>query len=99
MSDQDVAQAFDALEELLAKATKDPDPEAVATWHEAFKAALASAERGPQWSALKARGRVMEVKLNQAVAVLRTLQDAVKREIDTQGAGQRALSAYHPVRR
>ena len=40
MSDQDVARAFDALEDLLAASTKDPDPEAVANWHEAFKAAL-----------------------------------------------------------
>jgi hypothetical protein len=99
VSDQDVARAFDALEVLLVRASEDPDPEAVASWHETFKAALATADRGPQWSALKARGRAMEVKLNQTVAVLRTLQEAVKREIDTQGAGRRALSAYNPARR
>jgi len=98
VSDQDVARAFDALEELLDRSTKDPDPDAVAAWHEAFKAALASADRGPLWPALKARGRAMEVRLNQTVAVLRTLQDSVKREIDAQGAGRRALSAYHPSR-
>jgi hypothetical protein len=98
VTDLDVSRAFDELEQLLARSAENPDPEAVAAWHATFKAALASAERGPDWPALKARGRAMEVKLNQTVGVLRGLQDAVKREIDGLGAGRRALSAYNPSR-
>ena len=98
MSDVDIAQSLDALEQLLAHTAENPDAEAVAAWHETFRAALASADRGPKYPALKARGRALEVKLNETVAVLRTLQEAVKREIDTQGAGRRALSAYNPSR-
>lgn len=98
MSDQDVSSAFDALEVLLAGTEENPDPQAVAAWHEGFKRALATAERGPQWPALQARGRSLGTRLDQQVAILRALQESVKQEMDSQSTGRRALSAYAPSR-
>lgn len=98
MSDQDVSLALDALEALLKRTPEQPDPTAVAEWHEAFKRALAQADRGPQWAGLQARGQLLEAKLNQQVLFLKDLQRTVKEELSNQTAGRRALSAYAPGR-
>jgi hypothetical protein len=98
LSDRDLSQAFDALEDLLAVAADHPDPEVVAAWHEQFKLALATAERGPLWPELKMRGKVLSARLDQRVATLKALQESVKQEMSTQGTARRALSAYTPSR-
>jgi hypothetical protein len=98
LSDQDLRQAFDALEDLLAVAADHPDPERVAAWHGQFREALATAERGPQWPELKLRGQVLCARLDQRVATLKTLQESVKQEMNAQGTARRALSAYTPSR-
>ena len=99
MSDQDVSQAFDDLDALLNRTVEHPDPQAVATWHETFKAALASAERGPGWPALQARGQALGAKLNDKVSILRSLQAPLKQELLAQAPARRALIGYDPTLR
>ena len=99
MSDRDVNLAFDALEDLLSRNLEDPDSQAVDAWHASFKRTLASAERGPQWPALQARGQLMAAKLNQQVAFMKALQADLRRQMNLQTSGRRALSAYAPSNR
>ena len=99
MSDLEISRVFDDLEALLDHTVEDPDPLAVAAWHERFKAALAQAERGPQWPELQARGQALGAKLNQKVSILRALQADLKHEMEAQGTARRALSAYAPSNR
>ena len=98
MSDQDVSVAFDELQELLSRPTEQQDPQAVAAWHEAFKHALATAEHGPQWESLQRRGKLMEAKLNEQVALLKAVQQTMVQEMGSQSTTRRALSAYSPAR-
>jgi hypothetical protein len=85
LSDEDVARAFDDLEALLNAGP--PEAQAVDAWHQAFKAALAQAERGPSWPGLKARGAKLAARLNEQV-------ESLKPDRAISSAGTRALRGY-----
>ena len=59
MSDQAVLDVLDDLERILAMPLEFPNPDLIARWHEAFKASVASAERGPRWPEALARARTL----------------------------------------
>lgn len=94
MSDRDVSIALDAIERLLAEG--DPQAEALAACQGSFDAALATAERGPEWPALTTRARGLSERLNELVGVVSAQRDQIKRELLQQGQGSRALKAYKP---
>ncbi|BDU78824.1 hypothetical protein [Mesoterricola sediminis] len=97
MSDLTVAASLDDLERLLGEVMDDPDPVAVETWHTAFKAALAGAERGPQWPGIAARARELGQRLETRTSQLRALRGAIREELLAQEKGGRALRGYKPT--
>ena len=94
MTDQDVTRALDDLERLLGIPLEHLTAQAVADWHAAFKAAAASAERGPQWRQVQLRAKALGRRLKRQEAMLHEAQKAVKAKLETYGQGKRALAAY-----
>ena len=94
MSDRDVVQVLDQLEVLLERIVAHPDGQAIADWHRSFKAAVAVADRGPEWPAILARAKGLGVLLDQQMNQLQAAQKAVKWELEKGALGQRALNGY-----
>ena len=97
MSDGRVQASLDDLERLLATLVDDPDPAAVAAWHAGFKAALAGAEKGPQWAALIARAQDLGRRLDEQMRHLEAIRGAVRQELLAREKGSRALKGYQPT--
>ena len=98
MSDGRVAGALDDLERLLGTLLDHPDPQAVAAWHSAFKAALEAADKGPGWPAIVARAQALGARLDDHVNQLQGLRGAVRQELLAREKGRRALSGYQPTK-
>lgn len=96
MSNQDVIRCMDAMEFLLRGNHVELEAEQVAIWQQTFDAALASAEKGPGWDEIVARAQALKVKVDGAVKGLRERQGEIRRELDAQTTGVRALKAYRP---
>ncbi len=96
MSDTRLTASLDDLERLLGSVLDDPDPQAIAAWHEAFKEALAEAEKGPQWAGIVERAHDLGKRLDQRVAQLQALRGAVREELVAREKGRRALTGYSP---
>jgi uncharacterized small protein (DUF1192 family) len=94
MTDREVLAALDRLEPLLTGPLEACDAQSVAAWHEAFRAAVAEAERGPGWAEVQARGKVLGNLLNRRMAMLQAAQQGLKAELGKMATGRRALSAY-----
>lgn len=94
MSDQDVVRALDDMERMLRE--KDLEGERVAAWREEFEAAKASAEQGADWAAIMARARSLGKQVDAVVAEMERERDAIRRELDLQARGGRALKSYKP---
>ena len=94
MSDARVMTVLDDLEHLLAGLTDHPDPGLVATWHAAFKTAIAGAERGPQWPGIVARAHELGIRLEQQARHLQAIRGVVRQELEAKGRGRRALAGY-----
>ena len=99
MSDRRVEASLDDLEKLLATLMDHPDAEAVATWHSAFKEALAGAEKGPGWPEIAGRGQRLGRLLDERVNQLQALRGAVREELLARTRGRIALSGYKPTPR
>lgn len=94
MSDQALSLLLDELEQLLQQDA--PDGEALASWRARFDAALPEAERGPGWEQLVARCRTLAARLDAAANALSQQRDALRREMEMQDQGARALKGYRP---
>ena len=94
MTDQDVLAVLDRLEPLLSGSLDQPEAQAIAEWHQAFREAVAGAERGPGWAEVRARAKVLGTLLNRRVAMLQAAQQGLKDEMGRKAAGQRALHGY-----
>ncbi len=94
MSDQEVAQALDALEELLR--SKPLRAEMIRAWRQDFDKAMAAAERGKGWSALEARIHELPGKLEAAAQALSVEQEGLRKQMLLQAQGARALKGYRP---
>lgn len=97
MSDRAVASSLDDLERLLGQVLDDPDPGAVAAWHDQFRKALEGAEKGPQWPAIAARAHELGGRLQERVSQLKALRGAVREELLAREVGGRALKGYKPT--
>ncbi len=93
MSDRAVAEALDDMEAALGAATV-PTPEALAQWRLRFDAAVTTAERGPGWDGLVVRAQELSERLRHLSLALAERRDEVRRELEHQAAGNRALKSY-----
>lgn len=86
--------ALEALELLLREGSVEP--EAMAAWRQGFDAALATAERGAGWADTTARARALAGQLDGAIKILADQRDDLRKGMDLQAQGVRALRGYRP---
>jgi len=96
MSDQDVFRAIEELERYLQVDSSMLDALQLDTLHHRFQEAVATAERGDSWSEVVARAQAVQEALKSRLAGVIGQRDAIRRELEGQVAGQRALNAYKP---
>ena len=94
MSDKDLTHCLDDLQLLLQAA--EPEADALALWQEHFDAAVASAERGPEWPAIVQRAHALAARADIAVSTLSAKQNLIREEMNVHRRGARALKAYKP---
>lgn len=94
MSDQALSALLDELEQLLGAG--EPEGPAIADWHERFRATMATAERGADWPEIVTRCHRLALQLDQAADHLSAAREGIRRELDLQGQGARALKGYRP---
>jgi hypothetical protein len=99
MSDHDVLQVLDRLAFLLRTPVEHPNAQAIAEWHEEFKRSVATAERGPRWTEVKDRAKVLGVLLSRRMALLQGAQRILKQKLNRNTTGRRALTAYQTAPR
>ena len=94
MSQGGLSASINQMEAWVADPSWEPDPEALAQWHADFQAALAQAEKGPDWPELMSRahaaGRLLQIRTTKFAQ----LRDDLKAELDTYERGDRALRGY-----
>lgn len=94
MSDQDVMKALDALEQYLTVDQSSWDPAHLEMLHDRFRAAVPAAERGTDWPTIVDRAQSIQQVLQGRLASVILQRDAIRKDLEGQGVGQRALSAY-----
>lgn len=94
MSDLEVVSALDAMEQLLLGDFMEP--ELIIAWRQRFDAAVATAERGAGWPGIAARARELSGRLDTATKILSAQRDELRKELDLQAQGTRALKGYKP---
>jgi hypothetical protein len=94
MSTGPLLASITEMEAWVADPSWQPDPEALSRWHAGFHAAMAQAEKGPDWQDLMARAHVVGQQLEALTVGFAKLRDEVKTELDTYERGSRALSGY-----
>lgn len=92
MSDRDVTEALDALEQLLQGDVLEP--QAIAAWQASFEQALDNATRGPGWAEIAARARTLATRLDARTEALVEQRERLRSELNLQGQGARALKGY-----
>ena len=97
MSDQEVRLALDAMERMLQDGVWSAGT--LEVWRERFDAAMASAERGPEWAEIANRSRSLSRRLDLALTGVLADRDAIRREMSLMAVGGRALKGYKPSRR
>ncbi|HNX94454.1 MAG TPA: hypothetical protein PKL14_04765 [Holophaga sp.] len=94
MTDQDVMKALDDLEHYLAVDQSSWDPAHLEMLHDRFRAAVSGAERGPDWLAIVERAQSIHLVLQGRLASVILQRDAIRKDLEGQEVGQRALIAY-----
>lgn len=94
MSDLEVAVALGAMEELLR--SKPLKAEELRAWRQRYDAAMATAERGKDWSAIEIRIHELPGKLEAAAKDLSGEMEVVRKQLMLQAQGARALKGYRP---
>ncbi len=94
MSDADVLRVIEEMDVLLQSELPDLGPQVLEDWQLRLEAALATAERGTAWPRIVEHAHATAQRVFGAVGELGRLKDEVKRELDQQVVGSRALKAY-----
>jgi flagellar hook-associated protein FlgK len=94
MSDADLLRSMEVMEAWLNHPESMPDAETLAGWNRQFQTAVEQAERGPGWAELVSRAHALGERVQRCTGQLAAQRDAVKRELDSQGRGERALKGY-----
>jgi len=93
MSDAAVGALVAEMEQYL-KDTEIPDTDYIAGWNEKFHAAVDAAERGPGWQDTVERAHALAEALQNRIGGLAYEHEQMKRELNVQALGQRALKGY-----
>lgn len=93
MSDLSVAEALETLERELAEGHV-PDAKLLADWRVRFDAAALSADRGPGWPSLVERAHALAAQVDRLTFALSQRRDEIRREMEHQATGNRALKGY-----
>ncbi|WP_306590690.1 hypothetical protein [Geothrix sp. 21YS21S-4] len=96
MSDRALQSLLDELEQLL-QAPDALEGDVIAAWQARFDAAVAGAERGAEWPQLVARAHALGTRLDAAAERLSQQREGIRREMQLQGQGARALKGYKPA--
>ena len=94
MSDRDLDALLNELERMLQEGTADG--EVLAGWQARFDNALATAERGDGWPGILERSRSLAGRLDREADRLTQERERLRRELEFQGQGARALKGYRP---
>jgi len=96
MSDRDVMLAIEEMETCLKGDLGELDPRMLDEWQQKFQNAVATSERGADWASIAARAQAVHLLLEDKLKNLVAQRDSIRRELEGQAVGQRALSAYKP---
>jgi hypothetical protein len=94
MNDTRVRVAIERMEAWLADASWEPDSAALAQWDAEFQSALSQAEKALGWAELMDRAHAAGHQLEARRVVLADALDQVRRELEVQERGNRALKGY-----
>lgn len=94
MSDARVLAAIERMESWMRDPDEALDPDRLAEWNREFTAALAAAERGPQWPDLLSRAHALAGSLGGRTALLSAEREELRKALDAQALGGRALKGY-----
>ncbi|NTW85108.1 MAG: hypothetical protein HGB30_02980 [Holophagaceae bacterium] len=94
MNDTRVRAAIEQMEAWLADASWEPNADTLAQWDTEFQAALAEAEKASGWPELRDRAHAAGHQLEARRVVLAAALDQVRRELEVQERGVRALKGY-----
>ena len=94
MSDARVLAAIERMEAWMRDPEQSLDPAQLAEWNREFTDALAVAERGPGWPGLLVRAQALAGSLGGRTALLSAERDELRKALDAQALGGRALKGY-----
>jgi hypothetical protein len=94
MSDAGVLRLIEEMEALLLDEATPPAAEALDRWQRAFEAEAAGAERGPGWPGLVQRAHALAGRIDVRIGALNLQKAAIRKELEDQATGQRALKGY-----
>jgi hypothetical protein len=78
------------------KETELPDIDYVAAWNDKFRTAVDTAERGPGWEDILGRAHALGEVIQNRIGGLNYERDQLRRELQIQSVGKRALKGYCP---
>jgi|GEM_PF-1150536 len=93
MSDGAVGSLISEMEKYL-KETELPDIDFIVSWNEKFHAAVDAAERGTGWQDIVDRAHVLGEEIQKRIGGLNYEREQVRREMEIQSLGKRALKGY-----
>lgn len=94
MSDARVREAVEQMEAWLEDAAWQPDLEALTRWDDAFRFAVAQAEKGRGWPELVQRAHEAGRRLEGRSEVMAAELGLLKARLQAQDQGHRALKGY-----
>lgn len=94
MTNGQVIALLDQMEAWLEDPTWEPETEPLAEWTDRFNAALAAADRGQGWEAVRERCHSIRRRLEQRLKTVMEARDLLRTELESQDRGARALKGY-----
>jgi hypothetical protein len=93
MSDGAVSSLISEMENYL-KETELPDLDYIVEWNDKFHAAVDIADRGPGWEEVVTRAHTLGEVIQKRIGGLNYERDQLRRELQIQSVGKRALKGY-----
>jgi flagellar hook-associated protein FlgK len=93
MSDSAVSSLISEMENYL-KETELPDTDYIVAWNDKFHAAVDAAERGAGWQDIVDRAHALGEAIQKRIGGLNYEREQIRRELQIQSVGARALKGY-----